>query len=102
MLLEAPDLLGRISFDTGVSGTRRTGSVLDLLTYAGNLANLNDVVDLDFVEGDILDEELVTQLMREQAIDTLVHFAADKAMLTGLFLGLMRLSILTFWGLIRY
>ncbi len=54
------------------------GIVPDLLTYAGNLANLNDVVDLDFVEGDILDEELVTQLMREQAIDTLVHFAAEK------------------------
>ena len=40
--------------------------VLDKLTYAGNLANLAPVADdarLRFVEGDILDRELVDDLV---------------------------------------
>lgn len=50
----------------------------DVLTYAGNRANLNSVDDIEFVHGDILDFDLVKQLLIEHGIDTLVHFAAES------------------------
>jgi dTDP-glucose 4,6-dehydratase len=53
--------------------------VLDKLTYAGNLANLDPVIDdqrLRFVEGDILDRSLVERLVDET--DAVVHFAAES------------------------
>ncbi len=55
--------------------------VLDALTYAGNRANLLSVEDdlqFRFVHGDILDTELVEQLLRNEQIDTIVHFAAES------------------------
>ena len=53
--------------------------VLDLLTYAGERANLEDVDDrVDFVHGDIGDAELVERLFRDEAIDTVVNFAAES------------------------
>ncbi len=55
--------------------------VLDALTYAGNLANLQAVAahpDYRFVRGDIGDRELVEPLLREEKIDTIVHFAAES------------------------
>ena len=55
--------------------------VLDLLTYAGNRLNLQTVMQdgrLRFVHGDICDEKLVTGLLEEEAIDTIVHFAAES------------------------
>jgi len=55
--------------------------VLDALTYAGNLANLGSVKSrpaLRFVRGDIRDDALVTSLLREEQIDTIVHFAAES------------------------
>lgn len=55
--------------------------VLDALTYAGNLANLQTVegnAQLTFVQGDILDTALVERLLRENKIDTVVHFAAES------------------------
>ncbi len=54
---------------------------LDKLTYAGNLANLIDVVDnkrYHFIEGDICDKNLVEQLFKEFKIDGLIHFAAES------------------------
>ncbi len=54
---------------------------LDALTYAGNRANLDDVEghnDFRFVEGDICDQDLAEELLREEKIDTLVHFAAES------------------------
>ena len=54
---------------------------LDLLTYAACLENLNDVTQLDryrFVKGDVCDRELVDRILREEQIDTVVHFAADS------------------------
>jgi dTDP-glucose 4,6-dehydratase len=54
-------------------------TVLDKLTYAGNLANLEPVADsprMRFVEGDILDNRLVDALMSET--DGVVHFAAES------------------------
>jgi dTDP-glucose 4,6-dehydratase len=53
--------------------------VLDRLTYAGNLANLDEVADparLRFVEGDILDTRLVDELVT--SADAVVHFAAES------------------------
>ena len=55
--------------------------VLDALTYAGNLANLDPVKDnprFRFVHGDIRDQALVEDLLRTETIDTLVHFAAES------------------------
>lgn len=52
-------------------------TVLDLLTYAGNRANL-DGLRAELVVGDIRDEGLVTQLVRDRAIDTIAHFAAES------------------------
>ena len=55
--------------------------VLDALTYAGNRANLESVEDkpvFRFVHGDILDGHLIRRLMREEKIDTIVHFAAES------------------------
>jgi dTDP-glucose 4,6-dehydratase len=54
---------------------------LDLLTYAGNPANLADLEDQPryrFVHGDIRDRELVDRIMAEEAIDAIVHFAAES------------------------
>jgi dTDP-glucose 4,6-dehydratase len=54
---------------------------LDALTYAGSLENLRDLPDParhTFVHGNILDRDLVARLLREHAIDTIVHFAAES------------------------
>ncbi len=53
--------------------------VLDKLTYAGNLANLDPVRDdarLRFVQGDICDPVLVDELVGR--VDAVVHFAAES------------------------
>src|SRR5471032_1373323 len=51
----------------------------DALTYAGNRPNLADVEDrITFVHGDIGDGELVLDTLRSNAIDTVVHFAAES------------------------
>ena len=54
---------------------------LDLLTYAGNLNNLNGIeegVTYRFVKGDICDQTLIAQLFEQEQIDTVVHFAAES------------------------
>jgi dTDP-glucose 4,6-dehydratase len=54
-------------------------AVLDLLTYAGNRPNLEDVEDrLTFTRGDIGDPDLVEQLLRGHGIDVIVNFAAES------------------------
>src|SRR5580658_8979004 len=59
------------------------GSVinLDLLTYAGNPANLT-VLDADpryhFVRGDICDPELIAGLLHRHRPRAIVHFAAES------------------------
>ncbi len=53
--------------------------VLDLLTYAGTLTNLAPVLDaprLRFVQGDIRDTALVSDVMA--GVDVVVHFAAES------------------------
>mgnify|MGYP005987186403 FL=1 len=55
--------------------------VLDALTYAGNIANLDNVKGEDnftFVHGNICDQALIETLMLGHSIDTLVHFAAES------------------------
>lgn len=55
--------------------------VLDALTYAGNRATLNDLDSHDnfrFVQGDICDRPLVDQLLAEEQINTVAHFAAES------------------------
>jgi dTDP-glucose 4,6-dehydratase len=55
--------------------------VLDALTYAGNLANLQGLkerADFSFVRGDIRDENLVENLLKMERIDALVNFAAES------------------------
>ncbi len=57
---------------------------LDKLTYAGNPANLEDVQsgkhaeNYTFIRGDIADPGLVSRVLREYSIDTLVNFAAES------------------------
>ena len=52
-------------------------TVLDALTYAGSLTNIASVADrITFVEGNILDAELVDQLIADT--DLVVHFAAES------------------------
>ncbi|MBV9084331.1 MAG: dTDP-glucose 4,6-dehydratase [Acidobacteriaceae bacterium] len=54
---------------------------LDLLTYAGNLENLESVADhpgYKFVQADICDEETVGDLFVKEAPDAVVHFAAES------------------------
>lgn len=54
---------------------------LDLLTYAGNLATLEPVMDnpnFRFVKGDITDRELVTNLFKEERFNYVVNFAAES------------------------
>jgi dTDP-glucose 4,6-dehydratase len=54
---------------------------LDALTYAGSRENLRSLPDPDrhvFVEGDICDRPLLERLLRQHAIETVVHFAAES------------------------
>lgn len=55
--------------------------VLDLLTYAGNLETLKDVLDnpkLHFVKMDIADRDSVFELFEDEGIDVVVNFAAES------------------------
>jgi dTDP-glucose 4,6-dehydratase len=54
---------------------------LDALTYAGSPANLRDLPDPErhtFVHGDICDQDLVIDFLRQHEIDAIVHFAAES------------------------
>ncbi len=54
-----------------------TITVLDVLTYAGNRANLAGA-RAAFIQGDIRDTVLVEGLLGDRNIDTIVHFAAES------------------------
>jgi len=54
-------------------------TILDSLTYAGSLNNLNTALGdqrINFIQGDIRDLKLVEELMR--GVTTVVHFAAES------------------------
>ena len=55
----------------------------DALTYAGNLANLQDLLDahpdqLKFAKGDICDPDAVAKVMDEHGVTQVVNFAAES------------------------
>jgi dTDP-glucose 4,6-dehydratase len=62
--------------------------VYDKLTYAGNLENLKDILQekdnrsekgkVIFVQGDICDKKALEYTVRENSINTIVHFAAES------------------------
>ncbi len=54
---------------------------LDALTYAGNLANLEDVAqakNYTFVKGDITDETFINELFEKNQFDGVIHLAAES------------------------
>jgi dTDP-glucose 4,6-dehydratase len=54
---------------------------LDKLTYAGNLANLRDIEkepNYRFIRADIVDAEKMNQVFRENAVDGVIHLAAES------------------------
>ena len=60
--------------NSGVSGI----SVLDKLTYAGSLENIEEEIraEIEFFRGDICDESVVAKAM--QGVDIVVNFAAES------------------------
>ncbi|HBE48763.1 MAG TPA: dTDP-glucose 4,6-dehydratase, partial [Cyanobacteria bacterium UBA11369] len=55
--------------------------VLDALTYAGNrrtLESLEGKENFRFVQGDICDRALVDNLLEEEDVDAIAHFAAES------------------------
>ncbi len=54
--------------------------VYDKLTYAGRVENIRDLLDskrIDFVKGDICDEESFQETVKEYEPDVIVNFAAE-------------------------
>lgn len=55
--------------------------VLDKLTYAGNIENIQEEIDskkIDFVKGNICNRELVEDIFSRYEIDYVVNFAAES------------------------
>ena len=55
--------------------------VLDKLTYAGNIENIQKEIDskkIDFIKGDICNRELVEDIFSRYEIDYVVNFAAES------------------------
>lgn len=70
-----------IRFLLGEAGFQGRCINLDLLTYAGNLANLREVAGdsrYQFIQGDVCDGELLERLCVDYQVDTIVHFAAES------------------------
>lgn len=54
--------------------------VLDKLTYAGNLDNIENLINehkVRFVEGDIADQNFINKLFVSEKFDTVINFAAE-------------------------
>ncbi len=54
--------------------------VIDKLTYAGNIENIQHLIDqnsIQFIKGDIQDEALLKNIIEENDTDTVVNFAAE-------------------------
>ena len=64
-----------------VNHTKEDVVSLDLLTYAGNLENLSSLsgnAQHHFVEGNIGDRELISELLKKYKIRAVVNFAAES------------------------
>lgn len=54
---------------------------LDVLTYAGNMENLSDIISnkkFKFIKGNICDEVLIDNLFNNEQFDVVVNFAAES------------------------
>ncbi|MCU6600468.1 dTDP-glucose 4,6-dehydratase [Peribacillus frigoritolerans] len=54
---------------------------LDLLTYAGNIHNLDDIMENPnhvFIKGNITDREFINNIIKEHNINGIVNFAAES------------------------
>lgn len=54
---------------------------LDLLTYAGNLKNIQEEIKLpnvEFLKGDICDADFIKSIFTQNDVDIVVHFAAES------------------------
>ena len=54
---------------------------VDLLTYAGNLANLADIEtrpNYKFIKADITDYEAMSRIIRENSVDAIINLAAES------------------------
>ena len=53
--------------------------VVDKLTYAGNMANLKNVMDkITFIQADICDFNKMTEIFEQEDINGVIHFAAES------------------------
>ena len=53
--------------------------MLDKLTYAADKSLLDPIAEqITFVEGDIADQDLMTKLVEDHSIDTIINFAAES------------------------
>ena len=52
--------------------------VVDVLTYAGNRASLDDLDGVGLLVADVCDTAAMTRAMTDHDIDTIVHFAAES------------------------
>ena len=55
--------------------------ILDALTYAGNKANIENLLQLqkiEFIHGNICNSDLLSTVFKKFNIDTVVHFAAES------------------------
>ncbi len=55
--------------------------VLDKLTYAGDMRNLDSVAGLSnyhFIQGDICDKDFIEEMFKKHQFDQVVHFAAES------------------------
>ena len=60
-------------------GNRYNYIILDKLTYAGNMHNLDNIKEkITFIQGDICDFEFVKEIINKYEIDAIVHFAAES------------------------
>ncbi len=65
---------------------RRAGAdvkivAFDKLTYAGNLANIQDLIDsnqITFIRGDVCDVAAIAQAVDKHGVTDIVHFAAES------------------------
>ncbi|PIR39508.1 MAG: dTDP-glucose 4,6-dehydratase [Alphaproteobacteria bacterium CG11_big_fil_rev_8_21_14_0_20_39_49] len=54
-------------------------TVLDALTYAGHIENLEHIQkNYEFIEGNICDRRIVDKILNEKKIDSVVNFAAES------------------------
>ena len=69
----------KMILDNKLGGSLQEVTVIDKLTYSGNLENLSGYLDnprLQFVVGDICDASIVEKVMANQ--DAVIHFAAES------------------------